>query len=105
VNVDQIRGETETLKKLYWNRWLKHVTQSGATQEQIESSIARRTEFDRDALLSDQIDWLKSAGFNHADCVYKNYFLGVFLGIKGDPEKPPDISSQYESINFPEVKP
>lgn len=105
VNVDQIRGETEIIKKLYWNRWLQHVKQSGATHEQIESSIARRAEFDRDALLSDQIAWLKSAGFNHVDCVYKNYFLGVFLGIKDDPGRTPDSFSQYDSINFPEVKP
>jgi tRNA (cmo5U34)-methyltransferase len=84
INVDQIRGETETMRRLYWNRWMKHVRQSGATEEQIQSSIQRRTEFDKEALLTEQLDWLKEAGFSTVDCVYKNYFLGVFLAIKGD---------------------
>jgi tRNA (cmo5U34)-methyltransferase len=83
INVDQIRGETETLRNLYWNRWMKHVRQSGATEEQIQSSIQRRTEFDREALLTEQLTWLCESGFSTVDCVYKNYFLGVFLAIKG----------------------
>jgi hypothetical protein len=34
-------------------------------------------------LLADQINWLKQAGFSDVDVVYKNFFLGVFLAIKG----------------------
>ncbi len=88
VNIDQIRGKNETLRKLYWNRWLQHVQTSGATQEQIEASIRRRTEFDKDALLEDQLDWLNQAGFSYADIVYKNFFLGVFLARKEDNQIP-----------------
>jgi tRNA (cmo5U34)-methyltransferase len=95
INVDQIRGETEAVRRLYWNRWMKHVRQSGATEEQIQSSISRRTEFDKDALLSDQIAWLNEAGFSSVDCVYKNYFLGVFLAIKGDITRLDQLTNQY----------
>jgi tRNA (cmo5U34)-methyltransferase len=95
INVDQIRGETESIRRLYWNRWMKHVRQSGATEEQIQSSISRRTEFDKDALLADQIAWLNEAGFSYVDCVYKNYFLGVFLAIKGDITSLSQLTSQY----------
>lgn len=84
VNIDQIRGGTDTLRKLYWNRWLQHVQSSGASREQIEASIKRRTEFDKDALLEDQLTWLKKAGFSNVDVVYKNFFLGVFLALKGN---------------------
>jgi tRNA (cmo5U34)-methyltransferase len=84
INIDQIRGETETLRRLNWNRWLKHVHSSGATEEQIQASIERRTTYDKDALLSDQINWLKQAGFSDVDIVYKNFFLGVFLALKED---------------------
>ncbi|MEI8131445.1 MAG: methyltransferase domain-containing protein [Leptolinea sp.] len=84
INVDQIRGETESLRNLYWNRWMKHVRRSGATAEQIQASINRRTEFDKEAFLTDQIIWLKESGFSTVDCVYKNYFLGVFLAAKGN---------------------
>ncbi len=84
INIDQIRGETETLRRLNWNRWLNHVQSSGATEEQIRASIERRTTYDKDALLADQINWLKQAGFSDVDVVYKNFFLGVFLAIKGE---------------------
>ncbi len=84
VNLDQIRGETDVLRQMYWNRWLNHVHSSGATEEQIQASIKRRTEFDKDALLEDQISWLKQAGFSSVDIVFKNFFLGVFLALKGD---------------------
>ena len=88
INVDQIRGETSTLRSLYWNRWLKHVHSSGATEDQIKASIERRTTYDKDALLTDQIEWLKLAGFSSVDLVYKNFFLGVFLGLKGNLANP-----------------
>ena len=94
INIDQIRGETETLRRLNWNRWLNHVQSSGATDEQIRASIERRTTYDKDALLADQVNWLKQAGFSDVDVVYKNFFLGVFLAIKGD------ISSFYAVSDF-----
>jgi tRNA (cmo5U34)-methyltransferase len=82
INVDQIRGETQTLKDLYRQRWLAHVRQAGASEAQIQASIERRNTYDQDALQSDQIRWLKEAGFASADCVYKHYFVGVFLAMK-----------------------
>lgn len=84
INVDQVRPETREMRELYWHRWLHHVRQAGATEEQIQSSISRRNEYDKDASMSDQISWLQEAGFNSIDCVYKNYFVGVFLAFKGD---------------------
>ena len=82
INIDQVRGETEYLRSLYWQNWLSRVTRSGATEEQIRESVARRTAYDRDALLADQIGWLKAAGFESVDCVYKYFFVGVFLAVK-----------------------
>ena len=82
INIDQIRGETQKLREIYWEHYLNQVNHSGASKEQIENSIQRRTTYDKDALLSDQLQWLKNAGFNHVDCIYKNFFVGVFIGIK-----------------------
>jgi tRNA (cmo5U34)-methyltransferase len=82
INIDQIRGETLLLQELYWNHWLDQVRKAGASEEQIRESINRRTTYDRDASLFDQLQWLKDAGFNHADCVYKNFFIGVFLASR-----------------------
>ena len=79
INVDQIKGETEALQQLYWSTWLAKVRASGAEEERIQSAIRRRRRYDRDASLQDQLQWLREAGFVHADCVYKSYFIGVFL--------------------------
>jgi tRNA (cmo5U34)-methyltransferase len=83
VNVDQIRAETERLRELYWSDWLEKVRQSGAEEERIQESVERRRRYDRDASLAEQLGWLKGAGFADVDCVYKRYFVGVFLAKKG----------------------
>lgn len=82
INVDQIKGPSQELKNLYWTTWLEKVRESNAPEEQVQASIQRRTKYDKDALLVDQLRWLTEAGFKNVDCVYKNYFLGVFFGQK-----------------------
>jgi len=84
VNVDQIKGETEYLQNLYWELWLQHVRASDAPEEQIQESIERRTTYDQDALLVDQLQWLREAGFVNVDCAYRHTFVGVFLAMKGN---------------------
>ena len=80
INVDQIKGRPP-FDRLYWETWLAKVRAAGASENQIQTSIKRRKEFDRDAHLSDQLTWLRQTGFV-ADCIYKHYFVAVFLAIK-----------------------
>lgn len=82
INIDQIRGETSFLQDLYWNHWLAQVKRAESSEKRIQESIDRRTKYDRDALLMDQLRWLTEAGFMNADCVYKNFFVGVFFAMK-----------------------
>ncbi len=82
INVDQIMGQPP-FDRLYWETWLDKVRVAGASEAKIQTSINRRREFDRDASLSDQLRWLKEAGFA-ADCIYKHYFVAVFLALKND---------------------
>lgn len=82
VNIDQIKGETTRLQDLYWKLWLQHTRANGAPEEQIQESIERRTTYDRDALLADQLGWLREAGFVNVDCVYRHTFVGLFFGMK-----------------------
>ena len=35
------------------------------------------------ALLDDLMLWLQEEGFRVVDCVYRNFKMGVFLGVKG----------------------
>ena len=82
INVDQIKGEPP-FDRLYWKIWLAKVQAAGASETKIQTSVKRRKEFDRDAGLSDQLTWLTEAGFR-ADCIYKHYFVVVFLALKND---------------------
>ena len=82
VNIDQVLGETEYLRQLYWNHWLEQVHSSGQPEERIHDSIQRRQTYDRESLLSDQLAWMKAAGLDNVDCVYKNFFVAVLFGTK-----------------------
>ena len=84
INVDQIKAPTPAMRKLYWDTWLAHVRSRGASEDQVQASIQRRTKYDQDALLVDQLRMLTDAGFTNVDCVYKNYFIGVFFASKED---------------------
>ncbi len=82
INIDQIRGETPYLADLYWNHWLDEVRKVESSVQRIQESIDRRKTYDIDATMSEQLRWLKQAGFMNVDCVYKNFFIGVFLAMK-----------------------
>ena len=82
LNIDQIRGGTPALQKLYCDTWLTKVRAAGASEEEVQAGIERRLAFDREATLLDQLRWLGEAGFADADCVYKNYLMGLFYALK-----------------------
>jgi tRNA (cmo5U34)-methyltransferase len=82
INIDQVWGPTKYWQNLYWNQWLSRVRHSGASDEQINASIQRRKEFDQEAPLISQLQWLEQAGFTQVDCVYKNTFIAVFCALK-----------------------
>jgi len=96
INVDQIRAPTPALVKTYWQKWLENVRSNGATEEQIAASIKRRSTYDRDATLLDQIQWLKDAAFAGVDIIYKTHFIGVFYAAKTDDQ--PSMSDSAPSI-------
>jgi tRNA (cmo5U34)-methyltransferase len=82
INIDQVRGETAYLRDVYWKFWLNQVRQREPSEKRIQESIDRRVTYDQDALMVDQLRWLMEAGFVNVDCVYKNFFVGVFLAMK-----------------------
>ena len=82
INIDQVWGPTEYWQSRYWEQWLEKVRRGGASQDQIVASVKRRKEYDREASLADQLQWLEQAGFSQVDCVYKHAFIGVFCAFK-----------------------
>lgn len=81
VNADQAAGASPFFDERYRERWLRAIRQSGLAEEEIEASLARR-KLDRNASVSDQIEWLREAGFADADCVYKSEDFAVFFARK-----------------------
>lgn len=83
LNIDLVKGPTPYLEELYCADWYDKMRRAGAPEEEIRAGIERRNAYDRDALMEDQLRWLSEAGFSDADCVYRNYKMGLFLALKG----------------------
>lgn len=83
INIDLIRGPTHSLEAFYCDNWFEKMRRAGASEEEIRAGIERRLAFDREALLDDQLLWLREAGFTDVDCVYRIFKMGLFLGSKG----------------------
>jgi tRNA (cmo5U34)-methyltransferase len=82
INIDLIKGPTRFLEELYCRNWYAQMKLAGATDAEIEAGIERRLTYDREALLEDQLLWLKEAGFVDADCAYRNFKVGLFVAMK-----------------------
>lgn len=82
LNIDLIKGPTAALEEFYCRNWYEKMRLSGASEDEIRAGIERREAFDKDALLEDQLRWLREAGFADVDCVYRNFKMGLFLGAK-----------------------
>jgi tRNA (cmo5U34)-methyltransferase len=83
INIDLVRGPTPDLEEFYCKNWFEKMRRAGASEEEIRAGIERRLAFDKEALLDDQLLWLREAGFTEVDCVYRNFKMGLFLGVKG----------------------
>jgi len=83
VNADQAEGETPYFRQRnleYWNDFLK----SGPMpEEQYQEILKRRDTLDKNDKLSDQLAWLKEAGFSDVDVVYRNRTFVVTVARKG----------------------
>jgi tRNA (cmo5U34)-methyltransferase len=82
LNIDLIKAPTPYLEELYCEDWYGKMRRNGASEEEVRAGIERKKAYDRDAMLEDQLRWLREAGFADADCVYRNYKMGLFFGVK-----------------------
>ncbi|MGD0079203.1 MAG: methyltransferase domain-containing protein [Methanoregula sp.] len=83
VNADQADGETPYFRQRYldcWNEFLQNGPMTGAQREEI---LKRRDTLDKNEKLSDQLAWLREAGFADVDVVYRNRTFIVTVARKG----------------------
>ena len=82
VNIDQVQACSQAVQDIHMRLWKKDALAAGALQQDLDDGMARMAEMDINADLDDQVLWLKRAGFETVDVVYRNYFWAVFVASK-----------------------
>jgi tRNA (cmo5U34)-methyltransferase len=82
VNADQADGETPYFRERYQEYWSEFLVSGPMTEAQHQEILKRRDELDRNEKLSDQLIWLRDAGFSDVDVVYRNRTFIVTVARK-----------------------
>jgi tRNA (cmo5U34)-methyltransferase len=83
VNADQAAGETPYFTHRYLEYWNDFLQNGPMTEAQHAEILKRRDTLDRNEKLSDQLAWLREAGFSDVDVVYRNRTFIVTVARKG----------------------
>jgi len=82
VNADQADGETPYFRERYLKYWNEFLRGGPMTEAQHAEILKRRDTLDRNEKLSDQLAWLREAGFSDVDVVYRNRTFIVTVARK-----------------------
>ncbi|WP_339278709.1 methyltransferase domain-containing protein [Paenibacillus sp. FSL W8-1187] len=80
VNADQAAAESPVFDAIYRELWLEEIYDGRIRKEAADASVKRR-ETDINAKASEQLAWLREAGFADADVVYKFRDFAVFCAL------------------------
>lgn len=81
VLVEEVSGPTLALDDFYHRAWLDDVRANGTNDEVVEAALGAMV-YAHPATVTDQLSWLKQAGFRDVDCFSKRYGFAVFGGWK-----------------------
>jgi len=81
LHSEQVLGPTPELEESYQKHWVDSMRAAGLPEERIQAALERIKE-DHNATLDDNLQWLRSAGFQSVDCWFKYYRFAVFGGRK-----------------------
>jgi tRNA (cmo5U34)-methyltransferase len=82
VNADQADGETPYFRQRYLGYWNDFLQSGPMSAEHHAEILKRRDTLDKNDKLSDQLAWLREAGFADVDVVYKNRTFIVTVARK-----------------------
>ncbi|HNR25856.1 MAG TPA: methyltransferase type 12, partial [Methanobacteriaceae archaeon] len=77
-NADNLQSSSESLNQFYLEKWRKFMLQYHSPKEVEAVWLARHHQEDHPQPLTDHLDWLKEAGFQDLDVVWKHYYFGVY---------------------------
>ena len=81
VNADQVLGATAEIEERYHEYWRRKTREAGVADRDLKAALERMKE-DKSATLASQLVWLKEAGLDPVDCVYKDHQFAVYGGYK-----------------------
>jgi tRNA (cmo5U34)-methyltransferase len=84
INADQVLGDTPVAEKICSRTWLQKVIESGISETALNAALDRMKE-DRMACLSNQLEWLREAGFVDITTWYRYYNFAVYSATKALP--------------------
>jgi tRNA (cmo5U34)-methyltransferase len=87
VNAEQVAGPTPWHQDVYRERWRRDCRAAGATQDEIDAAEIRMR-FDRCTDVATQLDWMRAAGLNDADCFFKHTQFAVLAGWRATTDTP-----------------
>jgi tRNA (cmo5U34)-methyltransferase len=81
INADQSLGGSPEIEAAYQRRWEGDMRAAGVSEEDFAAALARSL-LDRSATFTDQLAWLREAGFVDADIAWKRHRFTVFYARK-----------------------
>jgi tRNA (cmo5U34)-methyltransferase len=80
VNAEQVAGPTAFLTDVYAS-WHESRARAAGSDDEEWAGAVERMAFDRCASVEDQLRWLRGAGFEHVDCLFKDHRFAVIAAL------------------------
>jgi tRNA (cmo5U34)-methyltransferase len=80
VNAEQVSGPTPFFTDTY-AEWHEANARAAGSDDAEWSAAVERMRFDQCASVEDQLQWLRDAGFGHADCLMKDHRFAVLVAL------------------------
>ncbi len=75
---DQLRGSTDAIHTLNWQRWLEFCRHKGnCTEDEVRGLLDHAEAHDHYTPLREHFRMLEDAGFTSCDCVWRNLIWGI----------------------------
>ena len=83
VNAEQVIGPSQLYTDFY-GRWHETRARDAGSDDAEWARAVQRMSHDRCATVEDQLGWLRSAGFEDVDCLFKDHLFAVFVARRSD---------------------